>query len=420
MNQSVSETNSHHSVRHAGLRDELTELLDVIGAGPLGDVLLERAFELHATDIHLEPTQDGLRIRLRVDGLLHDIVRLPQSAVMPMISRIKLMAGMDITERRLAQDGHISRAMLKKPRDIRAGSGPTICGERIILRLMPDEHSFTSLEDLGLETGQIQSVRNCLAAPYGLILVVGPVGCGKSTSVYSFLRELNDPQKSIVTIEDPVERRIDDICQIQVDPKINFNFADALRCVLRQDPDIMMVGEIRDAETAQIACRSALTGVLVLSTLHANNATAAIDVLHNFGVPRMIIADCLRGIMSQRLLLKVCSQHRETYHPDESACRILGVDPQQAESVNLVRGIPADVNFHTGYSGRTGVYEIMDVNPEIRHGILNGASALELRAIAQAGGMETLGQAIRNKVLAGVTSVDQMHDAMLSAFEQQI
>ncbi len=409
----VSES-SADNFRHEALRDELTELLDVIGPGPLADLLLERAFELHATDIHIEPTTDGLRLRLRVDGLLHEIARLPQSAVLPMISRLKLMAGMDITERRLAQDGHISRAVLKQPRDIRVGSGPTIYGERIVLRLMPDEHSFTRLDDLGLESHQIRTLRNCLHAPYGLILVVGPVGCGKSTSVYSFLRELNDPQKSIVTIEDPVERRVEDICQIQVDPKINFHFADALRCVLRQDPDIMMVGEIRDAETAQIACRSALTGVLVLSTLHANNTTAAIDVLQNFGVPRMVIADCLRGIMSQRLVLKVCNQKRETYHPDEVTCRMLDLDPAQSESVNLVRGIPSDCNFHTGYSGRTGIYEILDVSREVRQGILRGDSATELSQIAQLEGMQTLGQAIRNKVLSGVTSINQFHDTMLT------
>lgn len=414
MNEPVMPTPAASSFRHEALRDELSELLDVIGPGPLSDVLLERAFELHATDIHLEPTPSGLRIRLRVDGLLHDIVRLPPAASLPMISRLKLMAGMDITERRLAQDGHISRAVLQQPRDIRVGSGPTIHGERLVLRLMPDESSFTSLDDLGLEATQADSLRRCLTAPYGLILVVGPVGCGKSTSVYSFLRELNQPQKSIVTIEDPVERRMEGICQIQIDPKIGFQFADALRCVLRQDPDVMMVGEIRDAETAQIACRSALTGVLVLSTLHASNTAAAIDVLENFGVPRMVLAECLRGIMSQRLILKVCSQHRETWHPDEATCRMLELDPAQADSVSLVRGLPADINFHTGYAGRTGVYEIMDLNRDLRELILRGSSASELMDAAQTLGMQTLAQATRAKVLAGVTSVDQLHETLLT------
>lgn len=413
MQNAASDVQAGTRVRHEGLRDELTELLDVIGPGPLGDVMLERAFEARATDIHLEPTATGLRVRFRVDGLLHDVVRLPPAAVSPMMSRMKLMAGMDITERRLAQDGHISRSDLRHPRDIRVGGGPTIYGERLVLRLMPDERSYSRMEDLGLDENQSETVRRVLSAPYGLILAVGPVGSGKSTSVYSFLRELADPNKSIVTIEDPVERRMEDVTQIQVDPKIGFHFADALRCTLRQDPDIMMVGEIRDAETAQIACRSALTGVLVLSTLHANNTTAAIDVLENFGVPRMVIADCLRGILSQRLLLKNCPNHREVYPPDEAACAILGIDPS-TEFVSLVRGKPHDSNFHTGYSGRSGAYEILEMNRDLRRSILKGVSAVELMDQAKAGGMQTLQDAIRAKVLSGVTSIDQLHEAMLT------
>jgi type II secretory ATPase GspE/PulE/Tfp pilus assembly ATPase PilB-like protein len=320
---------------------------------------------------------------------------------------------MNITEKRIAQDGHISFAGSRQSHDIRVGSGPTIHGERLVLRLMPDEQSFTRLEDLGMEARQIASVRRCLSSHHGLLLVVGSVGSGKSTTVYSLLRELADPHKSIVTIEDPVERRMEGVSQIQVDPKVNFHFADALRCVLRQDPDIMMVGEIRDAETAQIACRSALTGVLVLSTLHANDTASAIDVLENFGVPRMVIADCLRGIVSQRLLLKVCEQHRETYHPDEGTCAILGLEAHRANDVQLVRGIPHDVNFHTGYAGRTGVFEILTVTRELRSSILSGASATRLMEQARADGMEPLSAAIRSKVLSGVTSLDQWHQADL-------
>ncbi|MCA9036495.1 MAG: type II/IV secretion system protein [Planctomycetaceae bacterium] len=402
---------------HEGLRDELTELLDVVGPGKVGDVVLERAFELSATDLHLEPTGDGLRIRMRVDGLLHEIARLPQSAASPMISRFKVLAGMDITERRFAQDGHISLNTRHGKRDVRVGSGPTIHGERVVLRLMPDQEHFTQLDGLGFDNSELSAVRRCLAAPYGLILVVGPVGSGKSTSVYSFLQELNSPNKSIVTIEDPVERHLPGACQIQVEPKIGFNFADALRCVLRQDPDIMMVGEIRDAETAQIACRSALTGVLVLSTLHANNTASAIDVLHNFGVPRMVIADCLRGIISQRLVLKVCEEHREEYIPDEPVCQMLDVDPSNAGTVKLVRGIPADKNFRTGYSGRCGVYEVMEINKSLQRGILQGSSATELMELAELNGMKTLARSIRDKVLARVTSMDQFHATALSIGE---
>lgn len=399
---------------HAGLRDELMELLDVVGPGKLGDVVLDRAFSLNATDLHFEPTGNGLRIRMRVDGLLHDVARLPNSATAPLISRFKVMAGMDIAERRLAQDGHLSYVSQNIARDVRLGSGPTVYGERIILRLQPDPRQFPGVDDLGLDERDNAALKRCLDSPYGLILIVGPVGSGKTTSVYSFLRELNNPQRSLVTIEDPVERRMADVSQVQIEPKIGFDFANALRCVLRQDPDIMMVGEIRDAETAQIACQSALTGVLVLSTLHANSAIAAIDVLKNFGVPTPILANCLRGIVSQRLVLQVCPKHREEYHPNEADCRILNIDPAEAEKYRLVRGIPHDDNFHSGYFGRVGIYEIMEVQRDLQNCILRNAAASELNAIAEGHGMRTLTSAIRQKVVDRVTSIDQFHATALT------
>lgn len=406
-----------HPTAHAGLRDELNELLDVVGPGQLGEVVLNRALSLNATDLHFEPTGNGLRIRMRVDGLLHDLARLPNSAAAPLISRFKVIAGMDIAERRTAQDGHLSYIYQNIARDVRLGSGPTVYGERIILRLQPDPHQFHGLDDLGMDQHDTTSLKRCLASPYGLILAVGPVGSGKSTSVYSFLRELNNPHYSIVTIEDPVERRMADVCQIQVDPKIGFEFASALRCVLRQDPDIMMVGEIRDAETAQIACRSALTGVLVLSTLHASTSVAAIDVLKNFGVPSPILANSLRAIVSQRLLLQVCPKHRQEYQPNEADCRILNIDPAEAHRYTLVRGIPHDDNFHSGYFGRIGIYEVMEVNRELQNGILRNAQANELSEIAVRLGMPTLTDAARKKVIDKVTSVDQFHATALSLEE---
>jgi type II secretory ATPase GspE/PulE/Tfp pilus assembly ATPase PilB-like protein len=403
-----------HSSAHAGLRDELNELLDVVGPGQLGEVVLDRAFSLNATDLHFEPTGSGLRIRMRVDGLLHDLARLPNSVAAPLISRFKVMAGMDIAERRLAQDGHLSYVSRNIARDVRLGSGPTVYGERIILRLQPDPHQFHALNDLGIDERDTSTLRRCLASPYGLILVVGPVGSGKSTSVYSFLRELNSAHHSIVTIEDPVERRVENICQVQVEPKIGFEFAQALRCVLRQDPDIMMVGEIRDAETAQIACQSALTGVLVLSTLHASTSVAAIDVLKNFDVPSPILANSLRGVVSQRLVLQVCPKHREEYQPNEADCRILNIATSDAHLHTLVRGIPHDDNFHSGYFGRVGIYEVMEVNREIQNAILRKSPASELSEIAVRLGMSTLTDAVRKKVIEKVTSIDQFHATALS------
>ncbi|MFO0941445.1 MAG: GspE/PulE family protein [Pirellulales bacterium] len=351
---------------------------------------------------------------MRADGLLHDVARLPESASAPLISRFKVMAGMDIAERRLAQDGHLSYVSQNMTRDVRLGSGPTVYGERIILRLQPDPRQFPGVDDLGLDGRDHAALKRCLNAPYGLILVVGPVGSGKTTTVYSFLRELNNPQQSLVTIEDPVERRMADVSQMQVEPKIGFDFATALRCVLRQDPDVMMVGEIRDAETAQIACQSALTGVLVLSTLHANSAVAAIDVLKNLGVPSPILANCLRGIVSQRLVLQVCPKHREEYQPNEADCEILKIDPAEAHKYTLVRGIPHDDNFHSGYFGRVGIYEIMEMQRDLQASILRNSSAGELTEIAEGLGMRSLTDAIRRKVLDKVTSVDQFHATALS------
>lgn len=399
--------------RQKALQEELRELIDVVGPAPLADLLLERAFQLRATDIHLDPTPTGLRVRLRVDGVLHDVLQLPSDMMSNVISRVKLMSGMDITEKRLPQDGHISSAVLKHQRDVRVGSGPTIFGERLVMRLMPDGREFTRLEELGLDEQQMKSIHNVLRRPYGMILSVGPVGSGKSTTMYSCLELLNQQERSLITIEDPVERRIEGINQIQVDNKINFNFVEALRGVLRQDPNVIMVGEIRDPETAHIAVRAGLTGVRVLSTLHANDTASTIDVFRQFDVPPMFIADSVNCIISQRLLRKVCTVSRESYHPDPVECAMLGIDPSQAESVSLIRGVPAPVNFHTGYAGRNGIFEVMALESNIREAILHGKSSSELKSLAVANGMQTLEQVAMAKVRNGVTTLEEMHRVLI-------
>jgi type II secretory ATPase GspE/PulE/Tfp pilus assembly ATPase PilB-like protein len=406
-------TSTNPEGRQKALQEELRELVDVVGPAPLADLLLERAFQLHATDIHLDPTPTGLRVRLRVDGILHDVLQLPPEMMSNVISRVKLMAGMDITEKRLPQDGHISSAVLKHQRDVRVGSGPTIYGERIVMRLMPDDKSFTKLDELGLDEQQMAAIKEVLRRPYGMILSVGPVGSGKSTTMYSCLELLNQTDRSLVTIEDPVERRIEGINQIQVDGKINFNFVEALRGVLRQDPNVIMVGEIRDPETAHIAVRAGLTGVRVLSTLHANDTASTIDVFREFSVPPMFIADSVNCIISQRLLRKVCTVSRETYHPDPAECAMLGIDPSQANEVNLVRGVPAPVNFHTGYAGRTGIFEVMALDNNIRDAILHGRSANDLKNLAVAAGMQTLEQVAMAKVRSGITTLEEMHRVLI-------
>lgn len=418
MNESKDEQKKSHGggeVRQRALQEELRSLIDVVGPGPLVDLLLERAFELGATDIHFDPRSDGLHIRLRVDGILHDILQLSPTMTSQVISRLKLMAGMDITERRFAQDGHISNAVLQGQRDIRVGGGPTLYGERLVLRLMPDAGNFTTIEQLGLEHKQAETIQSYINAPYGMVLSVGPVGSGKSTTMYSCLNLLNNPGKSLITIEDPVERRMEGVNQIQVDNKIDFNFAEALRGVLRQDPDVIMVGEIRDPETAHIAVRAGLTGIRVLSTLHANETTATIDVFRDFGIPPMFIADSVNCVISQRLVRRVCQDSNETYHPDAAACQFLGIDPDKAETVTLKRGIPADCNFHTGYMGRVGVFEVLPVDSVMREAIMRNKSSKELNHIATERGMMSLEAAAKHKVMQGLTTIEELHRVLVFA-----
>lgn len=399
------------------LHEELSSLIDVVGPVPIVDLLLERAFQLHATDIHMDPHEHGLRVRLRVDGMLHDVLRVPTSLALQVVSRVKLMSGMNIAEKRLAQDGHITHQFAGHQRDIRVGGGPTTWGERLVLRLMPDSQTYYQFQDLGLDPAQAQLLEHFLRRPYGMIMSVGPVGSGKSTTMYSCLDSLNEPTRSLVTIEDPIERRLDGANQIQVEPRLGFHFVDALRAVLRQDPNVMMIGEIRDAETAQIGVRAGQTGVLVLSTLHANDAASSIDVLRNFGVPSVSIADSLQAIISQRLLRKVCLHCRTTYHPDEVTCRLLGIDPRDASTVDLARGTGCDACFGTGYLGRTAVFEIMPLDMEMQTAILAGVPRSELLSKAISKGMQTLHMQAQKRLLEGITNVEEMHRVLLSQTE---
>ncbi len=394
--------------RQRALQEELLSLLDVVGPTPIVDLLLERSFQLGATDIHFDPRKTGLHVRLRLDGVLHDILEVDQGLAPQIISRIKLISGMNITEKRIAQDGHISNSLMAHQRDVRVGSGPTIYGERIVMRLMPDGSRYTDLNQLGLTDNQIDLVSKAIACPYGVVLSVGPVGSGKSTTTYSCLARLNDPGSSLVTIEDPVERRIDNVNQIQVDHKINFGFVEALRGILRQDPDVIMVGEIRDAETAHIAMRAGLTGTRVLSTLHASDTGATLDMFREFQIPRMFLADALNCIIAQRLVRKICTKDRETYKPDSRESAILKLTEAERNSVELVKGIPSDANFHTGYFGRTGIYEVMTFDSDIRDIIFQGKSGRSVYDTAIEKGMQTLEDSVKRKILDGITTVEEM------------
>ncbi len=397
-------------IPNTALAAELTELLTVVDPYAVADVILRRAFDHRATDVHLDPTPAGLRVRFRVDGRLQDIVPIPAAARNNVLSRIKVRAGMDITERRVPQDGHISAEEVDGiARSIRVSSLPTIYGDRLALRMMPDPEEFSRLDDLGLFDNQLDMVQSLLSCPYGLVLIVGPVGAGKSTTLFSLLRELNLPDRSLVTIEDPVERLLPGANQIQVQSKTGLSFAVALRGVLRQDPDILGIGEIRDAETAAIACQAAMTGVLVLSTLHAGSAVSALAVLRQFGVHPTVLGDGLRGIVSQRLVRRVCADAREEYVPDDETCHRLGLPRGQT----TVRGIPADSNFQTGYMGRIGVFETLPATFAVRDAIGRHASTDTIRQIAIDEGMVTLEDSARRHVQEKTTSVDELERIML-------
>jgi type II secretory ATPase GspE/PulE/Tfp pilus assembly ATPase PilB-like protein len=400
---------------NAALAAELTELLSVVEPSSVANMVLQRAFVHNATDIHLDPTTLGTRIRFRVDGVLQDILPIPAEKAAVLLSRIKVMSGMDVSERRHPQDGVIvADRNPGLPRDIRVGSSPTVNGERLVLRLMPDPHDLSSLPSLGFYESQLNSTRQLIGSPHGLLLVVGPVGSGKSTTVYSLLRELNTPERSVVTIEDPVERRLPGANQIQVDVKGGLTFVKALRGILRQDPDLICIGEIRDPETAQIACRAATTGVLVLSTLHANCTSSAIDVLRGFGIPSMTIADSLRGVIAQRLVRKVCPVSREEFSPDGEMKHMLNLH-EHDDSVRIVRGLPTDENFNTGYAGRTATFETMVLNNDIRNAIIDQRATHEIQDLARHSGMMTLEDSARQKVFDKVTSIDELRRVMSDA-----
>jgi type II secretory ATPase GspE/PulE/Tfp pilus assembly ATPase PilB-like protein len=357
---------------------------------------MERAFQLQATDIHLDPLEDGLRLRLRVDGMLHDIIQLPKEAAASVISRLKLAANMDITERRLAQDGHINNQTLQNRRDIRVGSGPTIHGERLVLRLMPDHKRFTHFNELGLSEAQTSEITKYCTAPYGMILSVGPVGSGKSTSIYSCLDYLNQPEMSLATIEDPVERRIEGVNQIQIDPKIGFSFAEALRGVLRQDPNVIMVGEIRDRETAETVFQASLSGHLVITTFHAGSATEAVSRLSDMGIEPYLLRSGLLAILSQRLLRRLCS----CAQPSQAEEDRLGLPVEQWKTATGC----ADCG-QTGYQGRLDLTEmLLPDQGAVCQAILDQVDATELHRLAVESGLRTQWNRALRAVNEGLTS----------------
>jgi len=372
--------------------------------------LLSAAVLRRASDVHIEPLKDRSRIRLRIDGMLQLLCELDRSDHDGVISRIKVINGMDITEKRLPQDGHMEKEMDGKLVDLRVSTMPVTYGEKMVIRILDKSNACLDLDRLSFTGDNLAAYRNLFASPHGIVLVTGPTGSGKSTTLYATINELNRPQTNIITIEDPVEYQIPGVNQVTLNAKAGLHFANGLRSIVRQDPDIIMVGEIRDEETARIAVQAALTGHLVLSTLHTNDAVGAITRLLDMGIESYLLASCLRGVVAQRLVRKVCRQCGEEYAAGaaELACLRLPA----GENRRLVKNAGCADCFGTGYNGRLTIQEVLTVDDEMRNMISQGSSEKDLLAHARNKGFRSLYEDGVDKVLAGVTTLSELHRAV--------
>lgn len=368
--------------------------------------LLEQAIRQRASDVHIEALESKVRVRYRIDGALYEKMVYDNSLLPAISTRIKIMGGMDISEKRKPQDGRMTIMVDRQEYDIRISSVPTVHGEKIVMRISSKLSLTKNKKELGLAPDELKRFDHMLSAPYGIIFVTGPTGSGKSTTLYTALSELNKEAVNIVTVEDPVEADIEGINQIQVNNKVNLTFASALRSILRQDPDIIMIGEIRDRETAVIAVQASITGHLVVSTLHTNNAAGTLNRMADMGVERYLIADSVVGVIAQRLVRKLCPHCRKKRPATEEEKRLLKQDTYKEMEIYEPTG--CDLCNHTGYFGRTGVFEIMEVNEEIRDLIAEGGSSEELENAARRAGMCTLHDNGIRYVLEGITSIEEM------------
>ncbi len=371
--------------------------------------ILLRAATMSVSDIHIEPYEKSFRVRYRLDGSLHTVMGLPLKIKNAVISRVKIMSNLDIAERRLPQDGRIKLKMGgKKTMDFRVSVLPTLFGEKIVMRLLDKSNLQLDMTKLGFGTDQIAIMKEALDRPYGMVLVTGPTGSGKTTTLYSALSELNKEDTNIMTAEDPVEFNLAGINQVQMKDDIGLNFAAALRSFLRQDPDVIMVGEIRDYETAEIGVKAALTGHLVLSTLHTNDAPGTINRLLNMGVEPFLVSSAVVLIMAQRLVRKVCQNCKKPERLPPPVLEAAGFTKEEAQSLVTYKGSGCDVCNKTGYKGRVALYEIMPIRDEIKELILQGASVLDLKKQAVALGMKTLRASGLLKIKEGMTSLEEV------------
>jgi general secretion pathway protein E len=392
--------------------EDTQDLLDADEEAPiirLVNSVLFQAVKDRASDIHIEPFERDLTIRFRIDGILYDIISPPKRFQPVIISRIKIMAGLNIAEKRLPQDGRIRIKLAGKEVDIRVSTVPTAYGERVVMRLLDRSATVLKLDELGLNGHKLELVDTLIHQSHGIILVTGPTGSGKTTTLYAGLSRINSTDKNIITIEDPIEYQLHGVGQIQVNPKIDLTFANGLRSILRQDPDVIMVGEIRDPETAKIAIQAALTGHLVFSTLHTNDSCGAITRLIDMGIEPFLVASSVIAVMAQRLLRRVCPTCRVPYRPSVEEMRQLGVSADDLEGRQVYKQGPGCPDCkQTGYRGRLGIHELLIVDDEVRNLTMKASDSASIRRVAAAKGMSSLREDGAEKVLSGQTTIEEV------------
>ena len=392
--------------------EETGDLLDDTSDAPiikLVNLMLSQAVKDRASDIHIEPSQTKLKIRYRVDGILYDMLSPPKHIQSSLISRVKIMASMNIAEKRLPQDGRIEIRIGDKNIDIRVSTIPTAFGERVVLRLLDKTTILLRVSDLGMQKENLKIFDRLIRSAYGIMLVTGPTGSGKTTTLYAALTSINKTDVNIITIEDPIEYQIEGIGQIQVNPKIDLTFAKGLRSIVRQDPDVILVGEIRDMETAEIAIQSALTGHLVFSTLHTNDSASAVTRLIDMGLEPFLVTSSVIGILAQRLVRQICPDCKEPYTPDEESLQSIGITPEMAAGKQVYRGAGCSTCIQTGYKGRSGIFELMLLDDRIKNLILKTSDANAIKRMAvKEGGMITLRQDGAKRVLDGTTTIEEV------------
>jgi type IV pilus assembly protein PilB len=380
----------------------------------LVNLMLAEAIDARASDIHVEPLRERIMVRFRIDGVLHEVMKPPKNLQMAIISRIKVLADLDIAVRLLPQDGRLTVHLPDREVDIRVSTLPTAFGEKVVLRLFDKQAFAREISNLGLEGSSLEAFRRAIHEPYGMILISGPTGSGKTTTLYSALNAIKSVHRNLVTVEDPIEYHIEEVNQVHANHKVGMTFARALRSILRQDPDVIMVGEIRDAETADIAVKSALTGHLVLSTVHANDAPGTVTRLVDMGVPRYLVGSAVTLVMAQRLVRRVCDRCREMFTAESEHVASLGEEALHLQGRTLARGRGCLACKQTGYMGRTAVFEVLELSKGIRRMVLDGLNEDQIKQRAVQEGFITLRRAGIKKVLDGATTVDEVRAATLA------